>query len=1001
MFSHPMPKRLVLILGLACLLSLSVSAALAQDSAELLDQAAQQINAHDYVTAKQTLEQVKPAELSPADKDRLEHLTQKADHGLAKALGLRQSIAQADELANQKKFASADLVLANALAAAQNDPAAQSRIKVKQAQIDARQKLSTKEMKQLFAQSVKDYDAGRLAQAQQGFKAIIESQVDLGFWNRGKPQKYLQKIAEQSPAPSSEPTTIVVPSNTAPAPAPDVVIDYTLEPSTTTAQPSRTSPDYSAVPPASQSLLAEEVKRRRIITQQITMQHRLSMSQAQELVAEHKFLEARRVVNEAQAILRAHESILPVDKMAAMNSEAQARLAHIDQEQRLYQKQELEAQQARAVAVAEKALSTADQVRTGRITELLSQGATFIQERKYKLALDRYQQVLTVDPNHASARALASWLQDTTRFHESQDIDTRSDAEVYGAIRNTGEAAIPYDRDPPIVWDQNWVELSQRRLKAMANIAGDSPENIDAQNRLSVKYPRFEYQDTPLVEVFDDMREKSGLNIVPNWQSLSTAGIEQTTPVNLQLRNVSLERTLQAVLNTLSSAGYYGVTISHVLQDGVLVIANSEDLDADMHSTVYGVSDLLIEIGERRGGLRFEGGSSGSGSSRSSDRDSNRSSSSSSSSSRDSGRSSSSRRSSSSDGEGSREDMLGGILDLVMSINPDSWVETGTGQGTATIYGTKLVIYQTSEVHNKIRDMLSQIRDTRPVQISVEPRFLYVTDNFLEDIGMDLDLYLNDQGHWADPLGTGYGVTALQNSSTWAAAGATGVPGSIGAGITALSITGSFLDELEVDFVLRATQASRQATTLTAPRVTFENGGSATIYVGRETAYVSEVSTEVEENAVSYEISTEIIETGPTLNVQGVTSADNRFVRLDIEVSLYDLVDLPFLSELVPSAAIATPELALQQLPIIDTTTISTQVSVPDGGALLIGGLRQSGEESKEAGVPILSKIPYLNRWFTNKSLVVDKHVLVILLRPRIIDLKEEQGLTYPMLGEQ
>ena len=36
-----------------------------------------------------------------------------------------------------------------------------------------------------------------------------------------------------------------------------------------------------------------------------------------------------------------------------------------------------------------------------------------------------------------------------------------------------------------------------------------------------------------------------------------------------------------------------------------------------------------------------------------------------------------------------------------------------------------------------------------------------------------------------------------------------------------------------------------------------------------------------------------------------------------------------------------------------------------------------------------------------NASLVDDKTVLIILLRPRIIDLKEEQGITYPALGER
>jgi type II secretory pathway component GspD/PulD (secretin) len=95
------------------------------------------------------------------------------------------------------------------------------------------------------------------------------------------------------------------------------------------------------------------------------------------------------------------------------------------------------------------------------------------------------------------------------------------------------------------------------------------------------------------------------------------------------------------------------------------------------------------------------------------------------------------------------------------------------------------------------------------------------------------------------------------------------------------------------------------------------------------------------------------------------------------------------------------PEIGFTQLPILDLTSMSTQVSVPDGGALLIGGLKRKGESKREVGVPLLDKIPYLKRFFTNKSFISDKQVLVVLLRPRIIDLKEEQGLNYPVIGEQ
>ena len=46
-------------------------------------------------------------------------------------------------------------------------------------------------------------------------------------------------------------------------------------------------------------------------------------------------------------------------------------------------------------------------------------------------------------------------------------------------------------------------------------------------------------------------------------------------------------------------------------------------------------------------------------------------------------------------------------------------------------------------------------------------------------------------------------------------------------------------------------------------------------------------------------------------------------------------------------------------------------------------------EVEKEAGVPILSKIPILGRAFSNRSKVKDTQVLLILVKPTII-LQEE-----------
>lgn len=72
---------------------------------------------------------------------------------------------------------------------------------------------------------------------------------------------------------------------------------------------------------------------------------------------------------------------------------------------------------------------------------------------------------------------------------------------------------------------------------------------------------------------------------------------------------------------------------------------------------------------------------------------------------------------------------------------------------------------------------------------------------------------------------------------------------------------------------------------------------------------------------------------------------------------------------------------------------------MPDGGTVLLGGLKQVGEVEQEAGVPILSKIPVLKRAFTNTSEVKDTSTLLILLKAKILIQKEQEEEAFPTLA--
>ena len=70
-------------------------------------------------------------------------------------------------------------------------------------------------------------------------------------------------------------------------------------------------------------------------------------------------------------------------------------------------------------------------------------------------------------------------------------------------------------------------------------------------------------------------------------------------------------------------------------------------------------------------------------------------------------------------------------------------------------------------------------------------------------------------------------------------------------------------------------------------------------------------------------------------------------------------------------------------------------MSVPDKGTALLGGQRKVREFETEVGVPILSKIPYLNRFFTNRTTNREETTLIILLRPEIIIQQENEEMLF------
>ena len=86
------------------------------------------------------------------------------------------------------------------------------------------------------------------------------------------------------------------------------------------------------------------------------------------------------------------------------------------------------------------------------------------------------------------------------------------------------------------------------------------------------------------------------------------------------------------------------------------------------------------------------------------------------------------------------------LIQLITStIAPDTWEEIG-GAGAIEEFpvNLSLVISQTQEVHEQIADLLDQLRRLQDLQVTIEVRFITLTDNFFERLGVDMDFAIDD-----------------------------------------------------------------------------------------------------------------------------------------------------------------------------------------------------------------------------------------------------------------
>jgi type II secretory pathway component GspD/PulD (secretin) len=397
-----------------------------------------------------------------------------------------------------------------------------------------------------------------------------------------------------------------------------------------------------------------------------------------------------------------------------------------------------------------------------------------------------------------------------------------------------------------------------------------------------------------------------------------------------------------------------------------------------------------------------------------------------------------------------REFVAGKLKQMITKmVNASSWEDQG-GPGRIEYFdaGAALVVNQTADVIKEVADLLEALRRLQDLSVSVEIRIVSLSESFFERIGVDFDLNVTNHNTALNrELATGQFapspfINALpSNGGTVGYSPATGFTPDLGVPIRGssynltqppfggyqnflsptlnggLSVGLAFLNDIQVYMFLEAASGDRRVNFMQAPKITLFNGQTSTVTVGDYAYFATNLTvfnfagqTVYQPTNIAYPVGSAVNptsgSTGVSVAVQAVISADRRFVRMNLAPSLNSLASanvplLPVTVFITPvfeggSQGQPIPFTQFLQQPAFTSIDVQTTVSVPDGGTVLLGGLKAMSEGRDEFGPPVLSQIPYLNRLFKNVGIGRDTRHIMIMVTPRIIISSEEEMAQAP-----
>ncbi|MHC4844828.1 MAG: hypothetical protein ACYTCU_01565 [Planctomycetota bacterium] len=590
--------------------------------------------------------------------------------------------------------------------------------------------------------------------------------------------------------------------------------------------------------------------------------------------------------------------------------------------------------------------------------------------------------VLDEDRDNPYALELVDAARDMTRTTRSRAYQERRREEVMRWRESMEAVRIPYNAILTAPDPDHWAEISRLRGSTRSmGLAEPDPEAEALRERMASARMDADFDEMTIVQVANNIFFNTDIPVSVDPEVVSDLDLAAEYVTLTGLRDLPVVSLLNIIVDQV------GDELAWTIRNGRVYITMQEKAQGLPIVRVHNIQDLTFPITDFKGvdirDIPLPGEA----------------------------------------GDDNEETIFSSELDQVRLIEPDevlnlvreniareSW-DLSDAYSIDFVDNQNLLVIHTPAVQGEVAAFLDDLRAFSTSMVTLEARFLAITDAFIEQVGTDLrglgpggnlgnvpgdelDDLGDDASQGLDNSGDGSGdpnAGAFFSGNDYQAALATEfffgsalgeLLSTVGGGAFQFAILG----DDQFNLVMTAVEKSANAFEISAPIVSVYNTQRAFVTVVNQVSFVQGFDVDVANAAFIADPNIGVVQEGIVLDVRPTISFDRKYVTLDVQTTVANLAR-PIRTVTTNLGGDSTA--VTFQLPRLDVQDAQTTVVVPDQGSVVLGGFKHVLYRNRTAEAPWFADIPVLSFFFQEKGLADEMTDLIIVMKATITDFSE------------